>query len=389
MPTLPERPSLDWLKKTAKQHLDTLRATDPAAKLADAQRGLARDYGFPSWRKLKAHIDALAAPPAERSPDDIAAAFLLRVGEGDYDRVRAALAAAPSFANIVGPHPFWDGRPQPLHLAIERKDHAMIDLLLDAGADVNGHNQEYDHWSPLMLAINNKLDDVRALLIARGAVVGLIEALMLRDDPLVEELLRGGKLPDVAPNGGSILAFAKTPYAIARLFELRADAIKKDRWGASPVEAMSRSGPEGKELVRQMMLRGIVPAPQEFARLGDQDALETLVAADPSVVQKDAVMMGAVDFGHVELVRWLIRRGANVNARAAQQSRHTALHSAAWEGNLEMAQLLVAAGADINARDEEYEGTPAGWADTSITISNNPGCSAVRDWLLANGGKPS
>lgn len=388
MTTLPERPSLDWLKKTAKQQLDTLRATDPNAKLADAQRLLARDYGFPSWRKLKAHVEA-QTPAAAPTADDVAAAFLLRVAEGDIDRVRAAIAAAPGFANIIGPHPFWGGRPQPLHLAIERRDRAMIDLLLDAGADVNGQNDDYDLWSPLMLAINNKLDDVRDLLIARGALIGLAEALMLRDDARVGELLASGTLPDIAPNRGSILAFAKTPYAIDRLLELGASATMKDRWGANPVEAMSRAGAEGKELVRHMMLRGVTPAPQEFARLGDREALEMLIATDPSVVRQDAVMMGAVDFGHVDLARWLIGRGASVNARAEAQSRHTALHSAAWEGNLAMAQLLIAAGAGINARDEQYDGTPAGWADTSITISNNPGCAEVRDWLLANGGKGS
>jgi hypothetical protein len=264
----------------------------------------------------------------------------------------------------------------------------MIDLLLDTGASVNGHNGEYDLWSPLMIAINNKLDDVRDLLIARGATIGLVEALMLRDDAMVEELLCPGKLPGIAPNRGSILAFARTPFAIDRLLELGADTAMKDRWGSDPIEAMSRSGPEGKDLVRYMMMRGVAPAPQEFARLGDKAALETLIAADPSIARSDAVMMGAVDFGHIDLARWLIGQGANVNARAEAQSRHTALHSAAWEGNLEMAKLLVEAGADINALDRQYEGTPAGWADTSITISNNPGCPAVRDWLLANGGKP-
>ena len=54
--------------------------------------------------------------------------------------------------NAVGPHPFWGGRPQPLHVAIETKRRDMFDLLLGAGADVNGTNDEYDHWSPLMLA---------------------------------------------------------------------------------------------------------------------------------------------------------------------------------------------------------------------------------------------
>ena len=33
--------------------------TNPAAKLADAQFDLAKQYGFASWRALKAHIDSL------------------------------------------------------------------------------------------------------------------------------------------------------------------------------------------------------------------------------------------------------------------------------------------------------------------------------------------
>src|SRR5258706_14358221 len=57
--SLPDSPSLDWLRKQAKRRLDELRATYPQAKLAEAQLELARQYGFPSWRALKAHIDSL------------------------------------------------------------------------------------------------------------------------------------------------------------------------------------------------------------------------------------------------------------------------------------------------------------------------------------------
>ena len=42
---LPERASLEQLRKQAKEHLAALRAADPAAKLADAQYQLAREYG--------------------------------------------------------------------------------------------------------------------------------------------------------------------------------------------------------------------------------------------------------------------------------------------------------------------------------------------------------
>jgi hypothetical protein len=92
-------------------------------------------------------------------------------------------------------------------------------------------------------------------------------------------------------------------------------------------------------------------------------------------------MMAAVDFGHHELVRWLLSLGANVNARAAWGSQGTALHSAAWNGDLEMVKLLVAAGADITARDLEHANTPAGFAQVAITVSNNPKCKEVVAYL--------
>jgi len=54
---LPERPSLEYLKKLSKQRLQELRRVDPEAKLATALLDVAREYGFTSWRALKAQID--------------------------------------------------------------------------------------------------------------------------------------------------------------------------------------------------------------------------------------------------------------------------------------------------------------------------------------------
>jgi ankyrin repeat protein len=92
-------------------------------------------------------------------------------------------------------------------------------------------------------------------------------------------------------------------------------------------------------------------------------------------------MMGAVDFRHHALVEWLVARGANVNARAPAPSRHTALHSAAWNGDLPMVKLLLAAGADPAARDDEHDGTPRDWAEVAISIENNPACRVVVEYL--------
>lgn len=434
---LPARPSLDWLKKTAKQTLKTLRQQQPSTSLADAQLAVARDHGFTSWRALKSHVDqarrradAAAGPgtptpetsaaatadattppesqpgartgsesgpapgsepqpeqPANPAPaltrDQVVQSFLRLVGAGNLDAVRRVLSAAPQMVNAVGPHPFWGGRPQALHVAIEAKRTEMVDLLLESGADVKGSNAEYDHWSPLLLAISGKQITMRDALLQRGAVPGLVEALLSADDERVEDLLRAGAaaLPNQTPNGGSLLQFARTPFAIDRLIALGVDTEAKDRWGSSPIEAMSRLGVAGQPLVRHLIARGVHAAPEEYARLGDMTTLVSLVERDPSVARADGVMMGAVDFGHVALAEWLLAHGSPVNARATAKSRHTALHSAAWNGDLAMVTCLVTAGADVAALDEEHHGTPLKWAEVAIEVTNNPRCLEVADYL--------
>jgi catechol 2,3-dioxygenase-like lactoylglutathione lyase family enzyme len=62
---LPERPSLEHLKKVAKNRLQELRRTDPDAKLAAALLHVAREHGYPSWRALKAEIDGQRARKIE------------------------------------------------------------------------------------------------------------------------------------------------------------------------------------------------------------------------------------------------------------------------------------------------------------------------------------
>jgi hypothetical protein len=57
---LPPRPNLEYLKNEAKRRLQALRLTAPAARLADAQHRLAREYGFANWRELKASVDRVA-----------------------------------------------------------------------------------------------------------------------------------------------------------------------------------------------------------------------------------------------------------------------------------------------------------------------------------------
>jgi hypothetical protein len=76
---LPIRPNLDHLKKQAKDVLRVFRRQKPRWRLADAQRAVARGYGFSNWPSLKAHVektrhqertqpgDSAAANPSRKS----------------------------------------------------------------------------------------------------------------------------------------------------------------------------------------------------------------------------------------------------------------------------------------------------------------------------------
>jgi ankyrin repeat protein len=316
------------------------------------------------------------------SSEQIIATFLQRVGGGHADDVRALLLAVPALVNAVGPHPYWGGRPQPLHVAIERGRRDLFDILIEHGADVNGKNDEYDRWSPLMLALHGNRDDMRDELLRRGARIGVPEALLLGNDEMTEALLARG-LPAAAPNGGSLRAFARTPAAIDFLIAVGADTEAKDRWDTTPITAISRLGTRGRPLVAHLVSLGVPASPAEYARTGDFDTLAQLVGKDPAIATLDAVMMAAVDCGHHGLVTWLLARGGNANAREAARSRQTALHAAAWNGDLQMAEILVGAGADVSARDAEHNSTPLGFAETSREVTNNPRCAEVAAFLTS------
>src|SRR5262249_9285442 len=119
---LPENPDLDWLKKQAKRHLDSLQAANPEAILADAQLQVARRYGFSSWRALKAHIDALSVDGRLKA----------LIKAGDVAELTRLLDADPSLLH-------WRFKPYEwtlLHTAADEGQLAIVDLLLRLRLDV-------------------------------------------------------------------------------------------------------------------------------------------------------------------------------------------------------------------------------------------------------------
>src|SRR5215831_18620605 len=88
---LPARPSLEYLRKIAKERLIAMRGTNPGAQLATALLAVAQDYGFPSWRALKAEIDRRHATDDDR--------FFRACKQGDVDAVRTLLANDPTLVH--------------------------------------------------------------------------------------------------------------------------------------------------------------------------------------------------------------------------------------------------------------------------------------------------
>lgn len=383
--SLPEKANLDWLKKSAKQLLRHWQAEGRDAKLADAQFFLARDYGFSSWRSMRQAIETRATESQGRQSDnaeDPNDRFLQLVGRGDLEAIRQALRDMPGLVNVVAAHPFWGGRPQPMHVAVETKRYDVLDLLLEAGADPNGENRDYDNWSPLMLAASRQRSAMIELLVRKGATIRLCEALLMSDDEGLETLLADSGIPPAkARPSGSLLALARTETAIERLLALGVSPDRKDRWGADAMEALSRLGPRGQVLLDVMVRHGEEINAEELARIGNRKELEVRSQAASEQVFADPVLKAAVDFGHADIVRWMLSKGANPNARSPAGSRETALHSAAWNGDLDMVRMLVEAGANADLLDEEHVNTPLGWSEVSRTVTNNLDCDLVTAYL--------
>jgi ankyrin repeat protein/catechol 2,3-dioxygenase-like lactoylglutathione lyase family enzyme len=160
---LPERASLEYLRKLAKDRLHEMRRADPGAKLATALLTVARDHGFSSWRALKAELEHRHATSV--------AEFFDACAKGDVDALRGLLANDASLVRATssqGRYGGWTG----LHEAAKRGHTPIVRVLLDQRADPNareaGDNTYPLHWA----AAHGHLDIVRALLDAGGDVHG-------------------------------------------------------------------------------------------------------------------------------------------------------------------------------------------------------------------------
>src|SRR5215813_6721098 len=90
---LPERASIEYLKKIAKERLRKLRQSNSRAKLSEVQLAVAREHGFSSWRALKAEIDRQQANDVDR--------FFDACTEGATDTVREFVGKNPELVRSI------------------------------------------------------------------------------------------------------------------------------------------------------------------------------------------------------------------------------------------------------------------------------------------------
>jgi ankyrin repeat protein len=185
---LPENPSLVNLRKQAKGLFRRVRAGDADAlaeirelhprgakaldgfSLTDAQLVTARGYGFPSWPKLKKHVDAVAPflwspAPESSSPSD----QFLRLACLDYESWN--LREGREAAQLLAAHP--ELAQENIYTAAATGDaDAIRTFLARDPALVNAKGGPH-RWEPLLYACYSRLDaptlDAARVLLAAGA----------------------------------------------------------------------------------------------------------------------------------------------------------------------------------------------------------------------------
>jgi Ankyrin repeats (3 copies) len=340
---LPSNPNIDHLKYQAKDllkaharrilgvaqqirefHPRYNRAKDPeifGAKLslADAQLTIAREYGFPSWTRLKRHIekptlsDRLSLPHHERIEDPIFRRAIELIDAGDVSGLREHLNRHPKL-----PHE---------RVVFEGGNYFRNPTLLEFVAENPVRRGTLPH---------NIVNVASAILEAGAEQIALNETLMLVATGSVPRECRV-QLP---------------------LIDLLCDH------GANPGSAIEATALHGEmDAVNALIGRGAeVNLPVAAASGRSEDFRRLLPGANSR--DRHLALALASQFGRVEIVQLLLDAGEDPNRYnpVGGHSHSTPLHQAAGAGNDELVRLLIDRGAKLDLKDILWQGTPADWA---------------------------
>jgi ankyrin repeat protein len=365
--SLPLRASLEWLKKESKDRLAALRAGDPGAKLSDAQLEVAREYGFPSWRMLKAHVEqvrdaldnvprASAAEAAAIATEDPELDALLKaVHAGDARTVSDLLTRRPALAVAYGP----DGQTA-LHVAAECNDPKLGMFLLSCGADANAKLGQSGHTA-LSWAVTCQAIEFAQMLVKLGhrpdlfcaAGIGALEEVRGWFDE------SGALRPQASRTGSSRMAADGTrlPCPPTSAIEQVSDALYIACRNAQ-VEVVRYLLTRKPDLAFRAFLGA---TPLHWAHFGGSRAvIEMLEQAGADAAARDGTygctprafgIYVPVDWGFEFLVR--PRLAADPTLAHVVEGGTSPLHLAARRGHASIVRLLLAAGADAQSRNGE------------------------------------
>jgi ankyrin repeat protein len=353
---LPERPNLRHLKGQAK---DLLR-TGQADSVADAQFKIARQYGFASWPKLKAHVDSLQEIGRLKQAIDA----------DDLERVQAMMTRNPELHHA----PLGYNRNGPLTWAAECRGMAdgpgearlaMARWMIENGSDVHQGGD-----GPLMrAALRDARIPMMELLVAHGAVVN---ALWNGHYPIICapcETLAPAALRWLLDHGAN----PRPPVREGRPLVLLIGTYARNAAGKHAcLEVMAETGVNLPDTPAMAFHRGRI------------DLLEGHLERDPSLLRRHftedeifprdlglapgdglhatpvaggTLLHLAVEYNEVDLVRWLLERGADANARAAIDGEGFGGHTPLFHAVITLAgpcdavaRQLLRHGADPNAR---------------------------------------
>lgn len=264
---------------------------------------------------------------------------------GWIDELRAMLDGERALVHARG----GDGKT-PLH---EAKTVAIVDLLLDRGADINARCIDH-HSTPAMYALMDRPEICRHLL-RRGAAADLYQAAHLGERDLAQRIIdEDPRSLDARVNFDG--------YTPVPKFSIYCWTIG---WYVSPAQLARRAGHaaivdliESKQDVRHQVL--------DAAWEGEIDRVRTILARDPQAAsrftsQEHSLLAAAAHLDRPRSVRALLELGFDVNARANDGG--TALHQACWIGSAEEVEMLLATGrCALNDRNDDHRCTPIGWA---------------------------
>jgi ankyrin repeat protein len=300
--SLPPRPDLAQQKSQAKELLESFNAGVAESRarvravlpdkahitLADAQFVLAREYGFVNWSKLKQQIEArleTTLSPEERMHH----AFERR----DARAVRRLFENHAELRGRIDEPAFSFNSPAIVAYA---NDLAMVDVLLDFGADPNRRS---DWWAGGFHALYSATGAAAERLIAAGATPDACAAAHLDRPELLARLI-GEDPARVSERGGdgqTPLHFARSRTVIDMLLAAGADIDARDvdhRSTAAEWMLDRRKGAGRYDLARYLVECGASADIFLATALGLDDKVRAMLETNPGLLN---LRTGQGDYG--------------------------------------------------------------------------------------------